>query len=132
VSYIHFVRPNRIENQGHREEFFCAAYELRGLDELDAHTSDRLEALLTWFSTNLVIPKRFNRTRSKGYGRRSTKGLSWFKDEASTAIERSFELVDLLSENGYPIEILRTDRVGYVVYEDDDQVVAEPFSDTPT
>jgi hypothetical protein len=27
---------------------------------------------------------------------------------------------------------LRTERVGYVVYEDEAQVVAEPFRDTPT
>jgi hypothetical protein len=36
----------------------------------------------------------------------------------------------LLQENGYPIEIIRAERVGYIVYEDEQQVVAEPFSDT--
>lgn len=37
----------------------------------------------------------------------------------------------LLRDNGHPIEVLRTGRVGHVINEDDDQIVAEPFSDTP-
>lgn len=132
MAYIRFVRPNRIEDQSHREGFFCAAYELRYMAGVDAHTSEQLEALLSWFHENLPVPERFNRTGSKGYWHRNAKGLSWYKDEATTAIARSFELVRLLSDNGFPTEILKTDRVGYIVYEDDHQVVAEPFSDTPT
>lgn len=45
--------------------------------------------------------------------------------------EKSFELVAFVSEQGDPIEIPRAERVGYTVYEDTWQVVAEPFSDTP-
>ena len=29
------------------------------------------------------------------------------------------------------LEMLRTERPGYIVYEDDHQVVAYPFADTP-
>jgi hypothetical protein len=31
---------------------------------------------------------------------------------------------------GHPVTMVRETRVGYVVYEDDLQVVAEPFADT--
>ena len=36
----------------------------------------------------------------------------------------------ILGEHGIVVETLETERPGYVVYEDDVQVVAEPFSDT--
>ncbi|WP_284163504.1 hypothetical protein [Frigidibacter sp. SD6-1] len=132
MGYIRFVRPNRIENQRHREGVFCAAYELRDCPSVDGRTLAHLEEILQWFRENLPIAGRFNRSSSKGAYRRETQGLSWYKDVATEAIGKSFELVRLLAENGYPIEVLRCDRVGYVLYEDDHQVVAEPFGDTPT
>jgi hypothetical protein len=89
-----------------------------------------LEDLLSWFRTNLTISNNFNRSKSKGSRDKNAAGLSWFKEDASEAIRRSYELISLLQENGYPIEIIRAERVGYIVYEDEQQVVAEPFSDT--
>jgi len=38
----------------------------------------------------------------------------------------------ILAEYGYPVELVSEERVGYIVYEDDVQVVAEPFADTRT
>ena len=38
----------------------------------------------------------------------------------------------ILEANGHAVSIVREERVGYLVYEDDQQVVAEPFSDTQT
>lgn len=114
-----------------REGFFCAAYDLRDMAELDQFTSARLEALLDWFRDNLDIPYRFNRTKSKGAFRRNTKGLSWFRPEADAILSKSYQMVALLQENGYEIDTLRSNRIGYIVYEDAHQVIAEPFSDTP-
>lgn len=131
MKYLRFVRPNTIKNLGAREGFFCAAYELRSVLNLEDYIFEQLEDHLSWFRTNLTIPDKFNRSKSKGSQDKNTAGLSWFKEDASEAIARSYELISLLQENGYPIEVLRTERVGYVVYEDDQQVVAEPFSDTP-
>jgi hypothetical protein len=34
--------------------------------------------------------------------------------------------------NGYVVSLITEDRIGYVVYEDENQVVAEPFADTKT
>ena len=39
-------------------------------------------------------------------------------------------LVAILQNHGIPVRMLKADRVGYVVYEDEYQVVAEPFADT--
>lgn len=35
----------------------------------------------------------------------------------------------MLENHGVAVRMLKADRVGYVVYEDDYQIVAEPFSD---
>jgi hypothetical protein len=37
------------------------------------------------------------------------------------------ELVAILQNHGVIVQLLKTDRVGYVVYEDEYQIVAEPF-----
>ncbi|MDA7965840.1 hypothetical protein [Ruegeria sp.] len=121
----------KVEGMSAREGFFCAAYELRDAVDLDEFTYNRLEDLLDWFRQNLDVPTRFNRTSSKGAFRRDTKGLSWFKPDAKATLDRAFELKALLEDHGHPIEILRTVRIGYITYEDDNQVIAEPFSDTP-
>ncbi|NPD16286.1 hypothetical protein HOY34_13890 [Xinfangfangia sp. D13-10-4-6] len=130
--FIRFVRPRRLAGTSAREGFFCSAYELRRNRFLDDVTSERLDEALSWFSTNLTIPKKFSRSRSKGRDNAEfTQGLSWFKEDATPVITRAFDLIALLKEHDCQTEIIRTDRVGYILYEDDDQVVAEPFADTP-
>ena len=129
--FVRFVHRKKIDDMGAREGFFCAAYALREDPMLDQYSAGRLEDLLDWFGQNLEIPYRFNRTKSKGAQHRNTKGLSWFRPEAEAVLAKSYEMVALLHENGYEIETLRSDRVGYIIYEDDHQVIAEPFADTP-
>ena len=38
----------------------------------------------------------------------------------------------ILEHYGHPVLILSEERVGYVVHEDDFQIIAEPFADTCT
>jgi hypothetical protein len=38
-----------------------------------------------------------------------------------------WEMVRILERNGIFVKKIRTDRPGYVVYEDELQIVAEPF-----
>lgn len=128
---LRFVRSRSVEGMDAREGFFCAAYELRERADLDPSTSDRLETLLAWFRQNLSIPDRFNRSKSKKQYAVFDKGLSWFKPTAGETLSKAFELMSLLEEHGYIIDIIRSDRIGYIVYEDEKQVVAEPFADTP-
>jgi len=39
------------------------------------------------------------------------------------------EMTWILHEHGVNVHMVKAQRVGYVVYEDDHQVVAEPFAD---
>lgn len=113
---------------GVEEGIYSAAY---GLCET-AGASDRqaLQQLLSWFEANLIVPKRFNRTSSKGYYRRRTKGVSWLKPTAKEHIAKMRELAAILEENGYPVSQITSERPGYVVFEDEHQIVAEPFRDS--
>ena len=92
----------------------------------------RLTELLDWFADHLPEPKRLNRSRSKGHDRRATRGISWFRDSATKFISRMRELAGLLEAYGFRVAMIHEDRIGFIVYEDEFQVVAEPFSDTRT
>ncbi|MDZ4309733.1 MAG: hypothetical protein U1A24_04130 [Cypionkella sp.] len=130
--YLRFVRPIKLNHMAARSGFFTAAYELRDQNP-DPLTSLRLEKHLAWFRENLHAPAKFTRSKSKGAWRvDDTKGLSWFKDTATEMLAQAHDLAALLNECGHPIEVLRSDRIGYIVYADLHQVIAEPFSDTPT
>jgi hypothetical protein len=127
--FLRFVLMRSHPDTGVDEGIFSAAYELR--DSVDTPASDRhlLDALLSWFETNLATPARFNRTKSKGYYRRNTAGVSWLKPTASEHITKMRALIAILEENGYRVSQVTTKTPGYVVFEDDHQIVAEPFRD---
>ena len=124
---LRFVLLRSHPDTGVEEGVFGAAYDLR--DSALTSVSDRrmLEDLLSWFEANLATPARFNRTKSKGYYRRSTAGVSWLKPTATEHIAKMRALIVILEENGYRVSQITTKRPGYVVFEDDHQVVAEPF-----
>ena len=98
----------------------------------DALTIARVEELRLWFAYNLALPDRFCKSSAKGRYWRETKGLSWFKPDAHDHVGKAFELKALLDESGFGIDVLKECRIGYIVYEDACQIVAEPFSDTAT
>jgi hypothetical protein len=96
--------------------------ELAGARELE-----RLRELRQWFNERLERPGRFNRSRRP---HRRKKALSWFKDTADEHIRRAREMAAIVSAAGYVMREIRTDKPGYIVYEDEHQVVAEPFTET--
>lgn len=102
----------------------------------DIRTSDEirreLSAALQWLEDHLDVPNRFNRTKSKGWYRRETRGISWLRTSATEHVAVMQRIVAALTRAGYVVREIQADRAGYVTYEDDHQVVAEPFRDTPT
>ena len=128
--YLRFVQMNVVAGARSRAGIFTAAYDLRDAGKTDVLTRAQLDSLLVWFRENLASPTRFSRTNSKGAYRRSvTHGLSWYKPSAKVHLEKTFELSSILQQNGYGVEVLKTSRLGYILYEDEHQIVAEPFAD---
>lgn len=130
--FIRFVIPNPISQNGARAGFLRAAYCLRDRVDIEATDALLLKESLDWFDTHLMLPTRFNRSRSKGAYRRNTVGLSWFRPDAAAAIAKAREVIRVLKLYGYQVDMIKTNSPGYIIYEDDNQIVAEPFAETPT
>jgi hypothetical protein len=54
-------------------------------------------------------------------------GICWFKAASTEHISRIWEMVQILESNGIYGKKIRTDKPGYVISEDEWQLVAEPF-----
>jgi len=130
--FIRFAVRRRDRDSGVEAGALQAAYALR--DDPDVANGDReaLGDVLRWFEKHLDTPERFNRTRSKGYDRRQTRGIAWFKDSASEHLAQMYALKVLLERYGHFVDVLQESHIGYVVWEDAHQAIAEPFKDTRT
>ena len=122
---VRFVADWNDEDSGVTAGLFLAASWVR--DHADPAEVDlvRLAELREWFDAHLDRPRRFNRSRRPN---RKKKAISWFKDSAREHIVRARKMAD--SAAGIRIREIRTNRSGYVVFEDDFQLVAEPFAET--
>ena len=132
MRFIRFVLARRHPDSGVEDGTFRLAYKLRDSPGVEAADRALLAEALMWFEKNLETPTRFNRTKSKGFYRRKTQGIAWFKDTATAHLARMHHIKAVLEQYGYSVVMISETRVGYLIYEDDFQVVAEPFSDTQT
>ena len=107
---------------------FQAAYDLEEAADTAAHERARLERALGWLGANMRKPGRLAVSRRP---HAKAQAICWFKDTAVEHIARVHELVGILYAHGIVVEVIQTQRPGYVVFEDDVQVAAYPFADTP-
>lgn len=128
MTFVRFVVPS-VTDEDSQTAIGVVAFAYRLMDS--APTSE-LAVALTWFENNLDVPDRFNRTKSKGWYRRQTRGISWLRASATEHVDAMTRLAYIVESLGYATARITTERPGYVTYEDDVQVVAEPFRDTPT
>src|SRR5262249_8623649 len=108
---------------------FQAAYVLLRHAALSTERCDGLREHLDWFNENLPAPDRFVRSRSNGFYRRPPIAVSWFRQEAAEHIAHAEALAREVAAEGPTVQTLRTVHPGYVVYQDEYQVVAVPFRD---
>jgi len=125
--YLRFIVPD-IDPRSQKElGVLKAAGNLRNTGNLAPHEIQEMDAIFDWFNKNLRIPTRFTRSRPTR-DRKKNKAISWFKDTAHEHLGRVRSLVTILDRHGVSVRMLKTERVGYVVYEDEHQIVAEPFA----
>jgi len=132
MAFIRFVLAKRHPDSAVEEGLFTLAYTLRDDPAVSAQDRGTLRDNLEWFERHLPTPHRFSRSKSKGYWRRKTRGIGWFRDGARQCLARMHLMKDILEAHGHQVTMVCKARVGFIVYEDDFQVVAEPFSDTRT
>jgi hypothetical protein len=131
VAFLRFVLSRLDSDSGVEAGLFGLAIRLREDPDISAEDRQALRDELAWFNERLATPERFNRSTSKGYYRRNTRGIAWFRDNAHECISRMHKLKRVLEANGHVVDVIRENKIGYV-YEDELQVIAEPFSNTRT
>ena len=102
---------------------------MRESGKLSPDDEERLVHIRSWFNDNLERPARLA-ISSLAHGRE--KALSWFKDTANAHIAKMREFQEVLERYGIRVEMITARRLGYILYEDEFQVAAYPFNDTPT
>ena len=132
-EFVRFVVPTWI----HRESqapigVIGAAYELLRQQATSHELQRELEHWIEWFEENLPVPDRFNRTKSKGWYRRETRGIAWLRTSAAAHLAAMADLAACIAKCGHATSEVQSERVGYVIYQDEFQLIAEPFRDTPT
>jgi hypothetical protein len=108
---------NSYQNEG----VFQRAYDLYHSGKLEPDDASRLEDVLNWFERNLPLPDR-----SKIHPR----AIFWFKPAAGEPARRIWQLAARVKKHEATVQLLKTRRPGYILYEDDFQVAAVPFRDT--
>jgi hypothetical protein len=127
--YIRFVVNSLDEDSGRRQGLFQLSSTLREAGELAHDEEDQLLEIRGWFNEHLGKPESFT-TSSKPHA--LGVALSWFKDTAKEHIAKMYAISSIIEMHGFHVDILRTNRPGYIVYEDEYQITAEPYADTPT
>ncbi|HVH80967.1 MAG TPA: hypothetical protein VM782_16340 [Stellaceae bacterium] len=126
--FVRFVIKQNDPDSGRRQGLFQAAAGLREVGTLTAQDHHALERIRDWFNTNLERPTRLALSPRP---HRKAQALSWFKDTATQHIAKMREYQKVLERYGLQIEMITAARPGYVLYEDEFQVAAYPFRDTP-
>ncbi len=126
--YVRFVVAE-VDSDSERElGVFQALYRLRDDGKLYPYEEPHVDELRQWFNTHLERPTRFT-TAKPPYYQKKNRAISWFKTSAQEHIAYIREMVAILENHGVSVRMIKRQRVGYVVYEDEYQIVAEPFSD---
>ena len=127
--YVRFVVQHLDSESGKRQGVFQAMSDLEYAGSLLQHEQSTYHEVYDWFRYNLKKPRSFSRS-SKPHSK--NVALSWFKDGATEHIAKLRALVVILNSHGIQTAMIRTEKPGYIVYEDPHQIAAEPFSDTVT
>jgi hypothetical protein len=119
-EYIRFVVGLK-DGNGHSEQgIFRAVMWALEWKEIQGSDAETLRELLVWFSRNLAKPSYSGRDGLRF-------GICWFKVGAVEHMLRIDEMSRVLERNGVYIKKIKTDKPGYVIYEDEWQLVAEPI-----
>ncbi len=127
--YIRFVISEIHKNSHKRQGIFQAIYDLKDAGKLFAYEEHHINGILSWFATYLKNPSSFTKSKTP---HAIEKAISWYKDTATEHISKMWEIVAVLEVHGIKVDVIKTDRLGYIVYEDKYQIAAEPFKETST
>ncbi len=123
--FIRFVSGEIDTNSHVSAGVFCAAFDL--IDEARLSGPDRTELveLMHWFDRHLKGPFE-HRLKSR---RSAERSICWFKANAHDYVKQAWKMTRILERNNVLVWVIKSRRAGYIIYEDEAQIVAEPFAD---
>jgi hypothetical protein len=122
--YLRFVVPARHAVSQEPTGLFSAVWDLEARGALTPWQAAWWRETVAWFGRTLPEPTSAARSRRPNAPNRA---IFWFKASAREHIARMREVAALLEQHDVRAEVLQSARPGYVVYEDEFQVAAEPF-----
>ncbi len=129
MAFIRFAIGKLDEDSRRKQGVFHAFADLRYYGSLYWYEIELAAELRDWFDEYLERPTRFSTSKGRTYGAQN-RAICWFRDSALKHIAKIREMVAILEAHDVKVEMLKTNKPGYVVYEDEFQVVAEPFSES--
>ncbi len=104
---------------------FRAAYKLLEEVRLPDYEYEALREPMNWFDEHLKSPYDY-RLEPAWLAERS---ICWFRSFAWEHLERAWEIAAILNERDIFVRMLKCQRPGYIIYEDEAQVLAYPVAD---
>lgn len=117
--YIRF--QSKVPNLGTSSKLgiFQLAYRLRDHEDAPDYVYNLLNEDLIWLKTHLHSPSILDEDEH-------FRAICWFKPQAKKPLAKIWSMKAILEEFGYPIDILKTNDPGIIIYEDGWQVAAKP------
>jgi hypothetical protein len=125
ATFVRFAVTARHAVSDQQQGVFTALYTLKGAGALLPYEEEWFQEIERWFNANLASPSRMAWSSRPNAPKRA---ISWLKLSATEHVTRMRELVTLLEHKDVAVEEFRTDKPGYIVYEDDHQIAAIPFT----
>jgi len=123
--FIRFFSGEIQEDSRVSEGLFWAAYRLLEETRLPDYEHEALRELMNWFDKHLASPYDY-RLRPADLAERS---LCWFRASAQEHLQRAWEIVTILQNHDIYVWTIKLAEPGYVIYEDEVQVLAFPYDD---
>ena len=125
VMFIRFVSGEIDEDSHVSVGLFTAVFHLMDDPVLPDDDYYVLRELMDWFNVRLKGPFHY---RLKAAWR-AERAICWFKPTAHEHLSRAWDMAAILERNDVFIRTIKVKRTGYILYEDEAQILAEPFAD---
>ena len=120
--YLRFVVGSDTDDHRLLTGVIAEARLLRDDELLHDYEDSWLEEQFNWFNKHVPVPPYAKSDWPSGCS-------AWFKNNevAAEAIKRMWGFVNLLRENGKQVRVLKSRKPGYILFEDEFQVVVTEF-----
>ncbi len=118
--YLRFVTLAQDEHSRKKQGLFISTYSLKEEGEFDGYELETVERIFDWFNYYLKSPSFLKETGNN-------RCIAWFKPEVRVPLRYMWELYYLLQSKGVAVELLKARDVGHVRYEDEWQIIAQPY-----